>query len=494
MIGGTLRRGESKKTRVFVSDAGEEKTVTWDALKNAAHLAGIDLARLGQDGTRVRISFDGDRVTDLELVVPRSAGSGVRSKQPPKPSPKRTRQPEQRRGETKRGAPTRRRNDRGNGHVEPYGHIRFDTAASTIAEAPSHTAHHPETKSGYIDLRLEVKTPLVVYGSERKTNATHHYRGGDWTELDTSIKRDAKKAENGHTLISLPPPGTPISGSAIKGALRSWYEAFTGSARLMAPLAISWRRPGLKWRDGLLGGVLRQNESGGLEIVPCTVHQVVTPSPPGMNNRMSDRSVESVRNKLEGYGFGTDTLRNGASNERDDAWLVVSASAAGRKHVTVALFSRTDKPGIPVANELCESLKVAYGHLSPPDPSEEKGIWPVTGGGNTGVPFVRGTGRDLYRMAARVVGAPSQTPVWYELGTDGRPTYVSHVKGGREASLTPLDERVADGGANARLDTMEAGEMTPADTAFGTAQPGTSKASAKVRKPYRLCYVSSGDD
>ncbi len=472
-----LYPGGKKKTRLLRCEDSSEREIPWKQIRNTAILQHESENIYANPETAVEVKFDDDgNITSLALLDDAGHLELLNKLEEMKEGE------EQREVDTGAVEP----NWNATGVVaeatpyrkgpEPYGHLRFESVNTVEwSVVPLRTKHHPDRLSGWIELALKVTTPLALYGTSKKTEATRRYRDGGWRE---------ETAEDRHIEVSLPKVRV-IPGSSIKGVARAWYEAITGSARLIAPEAISWRRQGITGRDELLAGLLLR-VGADLQIVPCDPVKIATPPPPsGSDDYELPDSADQMKALLKGEGFGGNkseiVLKNGAQS--NSGWLVVSASAGSDPQVSVSVFKpdpSNPSNSVDVTDEQVEILRHSYGHLADaPDPKKEKGVWPTTA--SEAVPFYRGSGRDLYRMATGHEKAPEKMPVWYETNDDGAVTYISHVKGGREAVVDPLDKRVADGQDHARLEKMGVDLLSPADAVFGTAQPGISIEGSKTR-------------
>ena len=348
--------------------------------------------------------------------------------------------------------------------VNTYNFLPFRKAAAPIdpAEVPHRTARHPNLVSGDIILRLVVRTPVALGGAATQADdATHK------ATIDGDPERLPVGESGPHTRTELPRDGSGdvyVPGATLKGALRSWYESITGSARPMAPESVSWRATDLVQRAATVPGLLQPKDGGGFEIVPMS--STIVARPAGDQAAYVDTgALNALREEI-----GEQLLCNGM--EWRSGHLHVSASVQGE--LSVRHLTRTPGANALPVDETTRSIVLAASkHLTHDHrPRERQGRWPDGEGRQA---FIPATALDVVDL---LEGRRSEPVIVWYLVEGGVFTRLSHVRGGRWASLEPLENtaeaRIGAGALARKTDDNDqvGGKLHPADVVLGTSQAG----------------------
>lgn len=133
------------------------------------------------------------------------------------------------------------------GDTNPYTFLPYLTYRPDdgFLHRPVHrTAPPPGRHSGRLQVTLTVASPLATYGTEERIAVTHRpiaNQGDDDADF-LYVPHDDPSATHRVTGLLRDSAGRPtLTGAAVKGALRTWYEFITSSTRDMDSSGIAWR-------------------------------------------------------------------------------------------------------------------------------------------------------------------------------------------------------------------------------------------------------------
>lgn len=175
--------------------------------------------------------------------------------------------------------------DSGRPDVNPYTHLPYHPGPQDRWQRPRHrTDPQPEEPSalgsGVVTLRLQVRTPLCVFGTEDWRDATHETSMQD----GISFVRRPEPEANAHRVVTYRKDHegfAEIGGASVKGAVRTWLEAITSSERRHMEQHVAWRATAIAAdqdravSDRRIGRLSLKNGGASAALEPSTPERTV---------------------------------------------------------------------------------------------------------------------------------------------------------------------------------------------------------------------------
>lgn len=324
---------------------------------------------------------------------------------------------------------------------QPLHHTQPDTLVDgSIADGPLY--------SGMLELELQVKTPLCIFGRERTEPAEHRYTKGMMQAIPAPQVGDHALHKHVDYLRDSQDQPT-IPGSSLKGVTRSWFEAITSSERRSDEAPVAWRSTAVG-KHRRLGLLSLTNDHGTAP--PLSGRGTGPDGLPRKPPKGLKASIRPVATWDAGVGelpddkrvlarFDATVERFGLKGQLTDGQTVkgpkgiegklkVGISMQGEVSVHVGLIHSPDGPPIELDDTALRCWFAAHTDGGPPRPPKTD---------------QRFTKHGHSARAADPATLKHGDLVWYQIDESGKVAYFGKLRNGRWAALTPLAGKVPRG-------------------------------------------------